>query len=271
MRAAEVDTDRGRIARGRSLAAIRWAAEEIVRIRAGTFLVLFSVSIAACNRAGMRIPGAAGSFHAARTGYLAIDTTPRSVRVSLPVDMRSSHFGEPIAGTRWRACRTDPFWEDSAPRTLAAELERELRESRIFETVHSPEDQDLTPLVLETEIRAWCSQAVGFFFIRVAGITSLRFTLKDGNETIFERSIERVVTDADPQYTGSQVSFVEQAMKILISDSLREVLRELLPALDKLRPAAQQGAAAAGAIRWAARAESPTIRPWPKSLTRRCS
>jgi len=181
--------------------------------------------------------GAAGSFHAAQTGYLATDTTARSLRVSLPVDMRSAHFGERIAGTRWKACRTDPFWEDSAPRTLAAELERELRESRIFETVNSPED--LTPLVLETEIRAWCSEAVGFLFIRAAGITSLRFTLKDGDATLFERTIESVVTDADPQYTGSQVSFIEQAMKILISDSLREVLRELLPALDQLQPAAQ--------------------------------
>jgi len=190
----------------------------------------------------MRMLGAAGSFHAAQTGYIARDTTARSVRVSVPVDTRSAHFGERIAGTRWKACRTDPFWQESAPPTRAAELERELRESRIFEAVNSTED--LTPLILETEIRAWCSQAIGLFFIRVAGITSLRFTLKDGDAILFERTIERVVTDADPEYTGSQVSFLEQAMKILVSDSLREVMRELLPALDELQPAAQQGAAA---------------------------
>ena len=188
-----------------------------------------------CNRAALRIPGAAGSFHAASTGYVATSTLPRAVRVALPTDARRAHLGEPVAKTSWRGCETDPFWGDSAPRTLGEELARELRDSKIFERV--TEADDPSALVLDTEIRALCAQVVGFLWVRVAGITSLHFTLRDGERVLYESTIEKVVTDADEEYSGSQVSFIEQAMKILISDSVREVFSKLVWELDRVDPA----------------------------------
>ena len=202
---------------------------------------LVSAGLIAClllgcpNRAAVRIPGAAGSFHAASTGYVSTRTLPRAVRVALPTDARRAHLGEKVAGTRWQGCDTDPFWGGSAPRTLRADLERELRDSRIFERV--AEEDDPAALVLDTEIRALCAQARGFLLIRVAGITSLHFTLRDGERVLYESTIEKVVTDADEEYSGSQASFIEQAMKVLISDSVREVFSKLVWELDRVEPA----------------------------------
>lgn len=185
-----------------------------------------------CNRAGARIPYASGSFQAARTAYVAKSTSSRAVRVAVPVDVREVHYGEPVAGTKWKACSTDPFVGTSAAEILATELEREIASSGIFRAVGPQGGSE--ELVLETEIKAMCAQAVGFIYLRVAGITSLHFTLKDGEVVLFDRTIERVVTDLDPEYTGGSVGFIEQIMKVLISDSLREVLRELMPALDQV-------------------------------------
>lgn len=112
------------------------------------------------------------------------------------------------------------------------EVEREVRRSGIFRLPGERTGRE--PLVLETEIRAMCAQAIGFIYLRVAGITSLRFTLRDGDEVVFDRTIERVVTDADPEYTGRSVGFIEEIMKVVISDSLREIFLELLPALDEV-------------------------------------
>jgi hypothetical protein len=192
-------------------------------------LVLCGAAAVACNRAGLRFHGASGSFHAARTGYVASSTVLSAVRVALPTDTRAAHYGEQVAGTRWTGCSTDPFADGSVPGIVAAELERELRDGRVFaEVLAAPAPSEL---VLDTEIRAFCAQAWGFVWLRVAGISALRFTLRDGERVLYERTIEKVVTDADDAYTGSQVTTIEQAMKVLVSDSLREVLRELLPAL----------------------------------------
>lgn len=192
------------------------------------------------NRAAVRIPGAAGSFHAASTGYVSSHPLPRAVRVALPSDARRDHQGERVAGTRWQGCGTDPFWGDSAPRTLGEDLARELRDSGIFERV--VEGDDPSALVLDTEIRALCAQAIGFLWIRVAGITSLHFTLRDGERVLYRRTIEEVVTDADEEYSGSQASFIEQAMKVLISDSVRVVFSKLVWDLDQVEPAARRPA-----------------------------
>jgi hypothetical protein len=197
--------------------------------------VLVACLVPGCaNRAAIRIPGAAGAFHPARIRYEAESTSPRAIRVALPTDARLAHYGENVAGTRWQGCETDPFWGDSAARTLHAELERELRDGKLFSEVLAADEP--SALVLETEIRALCAQAIGFLWIRVAGITSLHFTLRDGDQVLFERTIEDVVTDADEEYSGSQAAFIEQAMKILISDSLHEVLYDLLRELDALEP-----------------------------------
>ena len=197
-------------------------------------VLVFVCGLIGCNRAAVRIPGAAGPFHSASTGYVSNDTLPRAVRVALPSDARRTHYGERVAGTRWKGCETDPFWGNRAPRTLAVELERELRDSKIFERVSVTDDP--SALVLETEIRALCAQVVGFFWARVAGITSLHFTLRDGEQVLFEHTLEKVVTDADEEYSGSQVGFIEQVMKVLISDSVREVFSKLVWELDRLEP-----------------------------------
>jgi hypothetical protein len=42
------------------------------------------------------------------------------------------------------------------------------------------------------------------------------------------------VTDADPDYSGSQVTTVAQAMPTLMADGLRLVLRDMLLDLDAL-------------------------------------
>jgi len=124
-------------------------------------------------------------------------------------------------------------------------LAGQLAASGMFARVHTgdPEEGDL---VLNSEVYAFCSQAVGFLFIRVAGITSLRVTVARGDQTLFDDKIERVVTDADPQYTGSQVTFIEQAMQVTMADSLRESLYTLLTRLERSAPTWGQGGGARG-------------------------
>jgi hypothetical protein len=90
--------------------------------------------------------------------------------------------------------------------------------------------------VLKSEIHAFCSQAVGFLFVRIAGIAAVKFSLERDGKLLWEQKIERVVTDADPDYTGTQVGFVEQAMRTAMSDSLRLMLRDLLKALERDLP-----------------------------------
>ncbi len=200
-----------------------------------SLFVLVAVLIAAvsCNRAALRIPAAAGSFHPAVTKYHAVSTKWGSLQIAVPIDERAQHYGERVAGTRWEACSTDPFWNDSMPVVLGRELERETRASGLFAHVATAENQRLE-LVLETRVHALCAQAIGFLFVRVAGISSLHFTLRNGDEVLFDDTIERVVTDADPAYTGSQVSTIEQAMMILLSDNLRNTLLDLFYRLDAL-------------------------------------
>jgi hypothetical protein len=71
-------------------------------------------------------------------------------------------------------------------------------------------------------------QSVGFLFIRVAGITSLRVPLEQNGKVLLDRKFEKVITDADKEYTGSQVGFIEQAMQVTMADSLRELLKDML-------------------------------------------
>src|SRR5207253_959669 len=86
--------------------------------------------------------------------------------------------------------------------------------------------------ILRTEIQAFSSQARGFLILRVVGMTSLRVTLERNGKTILERKFEKVVTDADKEYTGSQVAFIEQAMKVTMADSLRELMKDMLQEIE---------------------------------------
>jgi len=127
--------------------------------------------------------------------------------------------------------------EGAAPEVLATEIARELGATGIFRRVE--QNTDPGALVLDTEMRAFCSQVIGFLWLRVAGIVSLHFALRDGDHVLYERTLEKVVTDADEEYSGSQVTWIETAMKTTLSDGLRTVLYKLaldLDGLEALRP-----------------------------------
>jgi len=196
----------------------------------GFLIALVLTAGTSCNRAAVRIPGAAGTFHPTNTGFRSDYRDERVLYVEFPVDSREDHFGERVAATRWRGCRTDAFWGDAAPRIINDELVRELDASGLFARVVT-QPPESAHLALRTKIRAFCSQAIGFFFVRVAGITSLEFVLIEGDTPLLDEQLDRVVTDADEEYTGSSVSFIKQAMRITMSDSLRELFREFLPKL----------------------------------------
>ncbi len=191
--------------------------------------------LAACNRAALRIPGASFSFPATATGYAAPKTYPYEVAVAIPVDLRPDHYGERVAGTRWTGCETDSFAGNEAMAVIHDRLSTELAASKLFATVRRGEPA-ARDLVVRPEVHVFCSQVVGFIYGRVAGITALNIIIERDGRALFKQKFERVVTDADPQYTGSQVSFIEQAMRVTMADSLRELLRDLLLRLEREAP-----------------------------------
>src|SRR5262249_54002060 len=147
------------------------------------------------------------------------------------VDERAKHYGERIAGTKWEAVSTDPLWSKSATQLIQERFVRELTASGLFAEVTTGPAQP-GDLVLKTDINAFCAQAVGFLYIRAAGISAVEVTLEKDGKAIENQKFERVVTDADDEYTGSQVSTVEQAMNRTMSDSLRVLMRDMLKQFD---------------------------------------
>ncbi len=187
-------------------------------------------SALACNRASMRIYGASLSFPSTSTGYKATQGYPFRVVVAMPTDRRADHYGEKVAGTDWTGCDTDPFSAGEAQSLIRDRLAAALAESGLFKSV-SKETPIAGDLVVRSEIDAFCSQAYGFIILRVAGITAIKITIERDGHPLFEQKFERVVTDADPQYTGSQVTFIEEAMKVTMADSLRELMHDFLAAI----------------------------------------
>ena len=145
------------------------------------------LALAGCNRAGARIPGASLPFPQTPVHFVSPSPSPLSIWIEPPRDLRSQHYGEPVAGTRWKACKTDPFWLTSAPSIVAEHVRSELEASRVFANVSVSPEGRASELHLSTEIHAFCSQAVGFLFLRVAGLTSLRFTIQRGSEILFDK------------------------------------------------------------------------------------
>jgi hypothetical protein len=190
------------------------------------FVILVVLLVSGCNRSAVRIPGASLDFPQTSTGYKAKESCACAVVVSIPIDLRPQHYVEKVAGTKWKGCSTDPFWDTSASGVIEQRLVRELRASGLFTKVSSvsanPQD-----VIMKTEIHAFCSQAVGFLFGRVAGISSLRVILEQNGKILLDRKFEKVVTDADKEYTGSKAGFLEQAMKVTMADSLRELLKDM--------------------------------------------
>jgi hypothetical protein len=193
---------------------------------ATVILILLVLFIGGCNRSALRIHGASLTFPQTSTGYIAKASNPYVVVVSTPIDQRPQHYGEQVAGTKWKGCSTDPFMDTSAAEIIEQRLVTELQASNLFSKV-STASTDPQDIIMKTEIRAFCSQARGFFWVRVAGISSLRVILEQNGKVLLDRKFEKVVTDADKEYTGSQVSFIEQAMKVTMADSLRELLKDM--------------------------------------------
>jgi hypothetical protein len=192
----------------------------------------FCLSLSACNRAGLRIPGASLDFPETPTHYRAQRSYSYRLVVLPPVDLRPDHYGERIAGTRWTACSTDAAAGENVSAIIQERLAKEVASSKLFDSVSQDEPVD-GHLTLRSEVHAFCSQVVGFLYLRVAGIVALNIVVERGGRVLFKEKLERVVTDADPQYTGSQVAFIEQAMRVTMIDSLRELLRDLLQRLER--------------------------------------
>jgi hypothetical protein len=194
-------------------------------------LIAAVLFISGCNRSALRVPGASASFPETPTGYIAKINYPYAVVVTTPVDLRSRHYGERVAGTKWTGCSTDPLWGTNASEIIQQRLVKELQASGLFSKVLTvptgPDD-----VTMKTEIYAFCSQSAGFLVVRVAGITSLRIVLEQNGKVLLDRKFERVVTDADKEYSGSQVSFLEQAMSVTMADSLRELQKDMLKQLE---------------------------------------
>ena len=196
------------------------------------FMILAVFCSGGCNRAAVRIPGASLDFPESITGYKANTSCPYTIVVARPADQRIKHYGERVAGTRWKGCSTDALWSGDAGQLIQERLVRELRSSSLFSKVTNtpvgPED-----VVMRTEIHAFCSQVVGFIYGRVAGISALRVSLERNGKILMDYKFEKVVTDADKEYTGSQVSFIEQAMKVTMADSLRELMKNMLKRFER--------------------------------------
>lgn len=193
-------------------------------------IALLVLSLTACNRAGMRIPGASLSFPETPVEYRAPSPVSMSLRIDPAVDLRSEHSGEVVASSRWKACRTDPLWATTATSIVGERLLAALSASGAFSQVHA-DPRAPADLVLVPEVHAFCAQAVGFVYLRVAGISAIRLRIARGDETVFDRKFERVVTDADTEYTGLPIATIEQAMQRAMADSLRELFREAVPEL----------------------------------------
>jgi hypothetical protein len=183
--------------------------------------------ICGCNRATVRFYGASTDFPQTTTGFVSKTNFPYTLVVTMPVDHRGEHHGEKIAGTKWKACSTDAIIDSQVPYFFQQRLVQELQSSGIFaKVVTQPTGPD--DIVMNTEIDAFCSQAIGVIYLRVAGMSSLHVVLKCNGKTFMDEKFEKVVTDADPEYTGSQLAFIQQAMRVTMTDSLRELMKNML-------------------------------------------
>jgi hypothetical protein len=190
-------------------------------------LTLLLLSAGGCNRAALRIPGASAPFPETATLYHATTKLPYRLVIELPSDDRAQYYGQPVAGTKWKGCSTDGLLGKNASLLIQKRLVEEFASSGLFEEVATNQAEP-GDFVLKTDIHAFCSQVTGFLIDRVAGISSLQISMQCNSNVLMNQKFERVVTDADPEYTGSQVTMIEQAMHVTLADSLRELMKDLL-------------------------------------------
>lgn len=173
------------------------------------------------------MPGASTAFPQTATHYTAKAKHPYTLVVATPTDHRKEHLGERVAGTKWESAKTDALWSTEAPQLVQERLVEEFKASGLFSEVvtRPPQPEDV---VLKTDVNVFSSQARGFLMVRVVGMCALQITLERNGKVISDRKYEKVVTDADKEYTGSQVAFLEQAMRVTMADSLRETMKNAL-------------------------------------------
>lgn len=193
-------------------------------------LLALALTSTGCNRAYTRIPGASLNFPPTKTQHQAAKRLPYNLVVALPVDVRSQHYGEEIAKSDWFAVPTDAMIR-SIPKLIQERLVLELGASGLFASVRTgpagPND-----VVLKTDIHAFCANSRGFLWMRIVGMTSLQVSLEKGGRKLLDQKFERAVTDADEEYSGANTGMIEHLMKIVMSDSLRETMRDILRVIE---------------------------------------
>ncbi|MGZ5784477.1 MAG: hypothetical protein ACXWJM_01045 [Ramlibacter sp.] len=200
--------------------------------RGGRLVILLAAAawLAGCETT-VRIPGLSFSFPESAPAFVGATHSPDAIAIAASTDGRAKYLGRNVAGTEWHACMVDTLPEGALPDLVHGRIVEALGNSRMFasvEPVAAPANW-----TLETEIQVFCSQTRGFVIRRVAGLVGIKFTLKKGGKTVSEQTVERVVTDADPEFTGAAVSTVEQAMRRAMADTLRVVLSDALRQMEK--------------------------------------
>jgi hypothetical protein len=188
-------------------------------------ILLGSLVLAGCQTEGIRIPSTSTSFPETTGLPAAKNTVPGTLYVEAPKDVRSSYWGKPIAHSSWSGCKDDTLGEGGAVKLVQDRVAGAMQQAKIFSGVS--EVPAPSEWKLGTDIRAFCSETRGFLFRWVGGIVALDVTLSRNGVVVFRRTYERVVTDQDPEYTGGQIGFVEQAMRRTMSDALRVTLGEV--------------------------------------------
>lgn len=202
----------------------------LVRCARLVVVLSFAIWLTACETT-VRVPGLSFSFPESAPTFVSATHSPESLAVAVPTDGRAKYLGKNVAGTDWHSCMVDTLPEGELPGLVRGRVVEALKNSRMFGSVEPVGAR--ANWTLDTEIQVFCSQTRGFIIRRVAGLVGIKFTLKKGGKIISEQTVERAVTDADPEFTGSQVSTVEQAMRRAMADTLRVVLRDALQHMEK--------------------------------------
>jgi hypothetical protein len=142
--------------------------------------------------------------------------------VSPPADFRATAEQPTAKEVEWTCDQPSPFGSRTSE-LVHQKLRADLRNSGLFRHVDAALGSS-SPLAVQAEIRALCSEIRGFLWLRVLGTTSLRLALLREGVPIVEKSYTAIVTDADDEYTGSQFTTREQARLRTLMDSLHVVL-----------------------------------------------
>ncbi|MGY6216661.1 hypothetical protein ACW73L_16000 [Methylolobus aquaticus] len=194
-----------------------------------TFSRLFLLAAVGCLfacKGPFRVPGLSFSFPESAPGFVSTVHVPDTLSLVPSVDRRRAHLGEDVAGTGWDACEADTLPDGAVPKLVDQRLSQAIEASGLFTRVSRNDQSAIWSLA--PEVTVFCSQTRGFIGRRVAGLVGLSFILRKSGKVVWHEEFQRVVTDADPEYSGDFVTTVEQAMRRTMADALRVVLRDAL-------------------------------------------